>query len=86
MSDATPFLPGLSPLGRRPLTAERDAGNLTSNGSLIALRESALRLGVAGVLAEAKRARPPSLYLHTADVIGDKRATPMAFVRRSALV
>jgi hypothetical protein len=53
MTEATPFLPGLSPLRRKPLTAARDAGNLTSNGGLIVLRESALRSGVAAVVADA---------------------------------
>jgi hypothetical protein len=51
MTDATPFLPGLSPVGRKSLTAARDAGNLTSNGGLIVLRESALGSGVAKVVA-----------------------------------
>jgi len=51
MTDATPFLPGLSPVGAKSLTAQRDAGNLTSNGGLIVLRESALRSGVAKVVA-----------------------------------
>jgi len=32
--DATPFLPELSPLRRKSLTTEQDAGNLTSNGGL----------------------------------------------------
>ena len=53
MTEATPFLPGLSPLRRKPLTAAQDAGNLTSNGGLIVLRESALRSGVAAVVADA---------------------------------
>jgi hypothetical protein len=49
MTEATPFLPGLSPLRRKPLTAAQDAGNLTSNGGLIVLRESAaLRRGCGG--------------------------------------
>jgi hypothetical protein len=52
MTDATPFLPGLSPLGRKSLTATRDAGNLTSNGGLILLREGALRSEVAAVVAD----------------------------------
>jgi hypothetical protein len=51
MTEVTPFLPGLSPVGAKSLTAARDAGNLTSNGGLIVLRESALRLGVADVVA-----------------------------------
>jgi Transposase DDE domain group 1 len=53
MTEATPFLPGLSPLRRKPLTAAQDAGNPTSNGGLIVLRESALRSGVAAVVADA---------------------------------
>ena len=53
MTEVTPFLPGLSPLGRKPLTAAQDAGNLTSNGGLVVLRESALRSGVAAVVADA---------------------------------
>jgi hypothetical protein len=51
MINATPFLPGLSPVAAKSLTAARDAGNLTSNGGLIVLRESALRSGVARVVA-----------------------------------
>jgi hypothetical protein len=53
MTEATPSLPGLSPLRREPLGAEQDAGNLTSNGGLIVLRESALRSDVAAVVADA---------------------------------
>jgi hypothetical protein len=66
MTDATPFLPGLSPLGRKPLTAMRDAGNLTSNGGLVLLRESALRWGVAGVVADPlPDTRNPLLVTHS---------------------
>jgi len=66
MTDATPFLPGLSPLGRKALTAERDAGNLTSNGGLIVLRESALRSEVAAVVADAvPDRRNPLLVTHS---------------------
>lgn len=66
MTDATPFLPGLSPLGRKLLTAERDAGNLTSNGGLIVLRESALRSQVAAVVADAvPDRRNPLLVTHS---------------------
>ncbi|HEY7385375.1 MAG TPA: IS1380 family transposase [Beijerinckiaceae bacterium] len=66
MTDATPFLPGLSPLGRKLLTAERDAGNLTSNGGLMVLRESALRSGVAAVVADAvPDRRNPLLVTHS---------------------
>jgi Transposase DDE domain group 1 len=66
MTEATPFLPGLSPLRRKPLTAERDAGNLTSNGGLVLLRESALRSGVAAVVADAvPDRRNPLLVVHS---------------------
>src|SRR5437667_12645731 len=51
MPEATPLLPGLSPVRAKSLTAARDAGNLTSNGGLILLRESALGSGVANVVA-----------------------------------
>ena len=51
MTEATPFLPGLSPVAGKSLTAQRDAGNLTSNGGLIVLRESAVGSGVADVVA-----------------------------------
>jgi hypothetical protein len=51
MADATPFLPGLSAVSTKPLTAARDAGNLSSNGGLVVLREAARRLGLAAVTA-----------------------------------
>src|SRR4026208_2324608 len=52
MQDATPFLPGLSPVARKSLTATRDAGNLSSNGGLVVLREAARRLDLAAVIAD----------------------------------
>lgn len=39
-----PILPGLSPVGTKPLTATFDAGRLSSDGGLIVLREIAKRL------------------------------------------
>ena len=45
--NATPFLPGLSPVEGKSLTATLDAGHLSSNGGVIVLRESAQRLGLA---------------------------------------
>jgi hypothetical protein len=66
MTEATPFLPGLSPVGGKSLTAARDAGNLTSNGGLIVLRESALRLGLADVIARPlPDTRNPLLVTHS---------------------
>jgi Transposase DDE domain group 1 len=52
MQNATPFLPGLSPVARKSLTAAQDAGNLSSNGGLVVLREVARRLGLAAVIAD----------------------------------
>jgi hypothetical protein len=48
---ATPFLPGLSPVATKLLTAARDAGNLSSNGGAVVLREAARRLGIAETIA-----------------------------------
>ena len=64
----TPFLPGLSPVGTKSLTAARDAGNLSSNGGAIVLREAALRLGLAQVIAAPlPETRNPLLVTHTYD-------------------
>lgn len=66
MIEATSFLPGLSSVAGKSLTAARDAGNLTSNGGLIVLREPALRLGVADVIAgPLPDTRNPLLITHT---------------------
>ena len=71
MTSATPFLPGLSPVAGKSLTAERDAGNLTSNGGLIALREIERRLGIADMIAgPIPDIRDPALITHTyADMV-----------------
>jgi len=66
MIEPTPFLPCLSPAAGKVLTASQDAGNLTSNGGVIALREFALQLGVADVIAAPlPDARNPVLIRHT---------------------
>jgi Transposase DDE domain group 1 len=67
----TPFLPGLSPVHSKPLTASQDAGNLSSNGGLIVLREAARRLGFADMIARRLAdERNPMLVTHTyADMI-----------------
>ena len=66
MKDATPFLPGLSSVGSKSLTATRDAGNLSSNGGLIVLREAARRLGLAAVIADPlPDTRNPLLVIHS---------------------
>src|SRR4028119_1622616 len=53
--EATPPLPGLSPVGGKRPIARFDGGQLSSDGGLLALREVERRLGGAGRLA----ARPP---------------------------
>ena len=46
-----PPLPGLSPVGGKPLVARFDGGRLSSEGGVLALREIERRLGVADRLA-----------------------------------
>ena len=65
MVEATPFLPGLSPVASKPLTAQQDAGNLTSNAGLIVLREAALRLDIARVCGIRRNADSDSDPLRT---------------------
>ncbi len=48
---ATPFLPGLSSIAGKSLTATFDAGRLSSDGGLIVLREIARRLPLAETIA-----------------------------------
>ena len=50
MTEAIPFLPGLSPVQGKPLTATFDAGRLSSDGGTIVLREIALRLGLPEII------------------------------------
>jgi hypothetical protein len=46
-----PFLPGLSPVGGKTITATFDGGTLSSNGGVLILREIEKRLGLATVLS-----------------------------------
>jgi len=48
---ATPFLPGLSAVQSKQLTATFDGGRMSSDGGVIVLREIAERLGIADVIA-----------------------------------
>jgi hypothetical protein len=47
MVDATPFLPGLSPVQGKAVVARFDGGRLSSEGGLLALREIERRLAIA---------------------------------------
>jgi Transposase DDE domain group 1 len=51
MSNATPVLPGLSPIASKAIHAAFDGGRLSSDGGVIVLREQALRLGLGEVIA-----------------------------------
>jgi Transposase DDE domain group 1 len=63
---AIPFLPGLSPVEGKSLTATFDAGRLSSDGGLIVLREIASRLGLAQVIAGRLRdERDPTRVQHS---------------------
>ncbi len=64
--NATPILPGLSPVGAKALTASFDAGRLSSDGGLIVLREAARRLALAEVVTGPLcDAREPVRVVHT---------------------
>ena len=65
MVDATPFLPGLSPVRGKTVVARFDGGRLSSEGGLLALREIERRLGLADRLAAClKDPRAPERVLH----------------------
>jgi hypothetical protein len=64
--NATPILPGLSPVEGKPLTATFDAGRLSSDGGVIVLREIATRLGLAETITQPLGdARDPSRIRHS---------------------
>jgi len=66
MLDATPLLAGLSPVEGKPLTGRFDAGRLSSDGGVVALREVALRLGLAeAITAPLADARDPARVQHS---------------------
>jgi hypothetical protein len=65
MVDATPLLPGLSPVRGKAIVARFDGGRLSSEGGLLALREIERRLGVADRLAACLRdPRAPERVQH----------------------
>ena len=69
--NATPILPGLSPVAGKPLTAAFDAGRLSSDGGMIVLREIATRLGLAqAITGRLRDERDPSRVQHSyADMV-----------------
>jgi len=65
MVDATPFLPGLSPVQGKAVVARFDGGRLSSEGGLLALREIERRLGLADRLGAClKDKRAPEKVVH----------------------
>ena len=51
MAEHVPFLPGLSPVGGKPLLVAFDGGRLTSDAGVLVLAEIERKLGVADRLA-----------------------------------
>jgi Transposase DDE domain group 1 len=68
MIEATPFLPGLSPIGGKEITATFDGGQLSSDGGVLILREIEKRLGLARTLSRhVPDTRDPDRIVHTHD-------------------
>ncbi len=68
--EPTPALPGLSPVGGKPVIARFDGGHLSSDGGLLVLREVEQRLDVAGRLAACiADPRDPDRVVHGLDEI-----------------
>ena len=68
--ETTPALPGLSPVGGKPVIARFDGGHLSSDGGLLVLREVERRLDLAGRLAACiADPRDPGRVVHGLDEI-----------------
>ena len=66
MTQNTPFLPGLSPVEGKPLTAVFDGGRMSSDGGVIVLREIERRLGLANAITKPLTdARDPGRVTHS---------------------
>ena len=66
MTEATLFLPGLSPVGGKEITATFDGGQLSSDGGVLILREIEKRLGISAMLSACvPDARDQSRVIHT---------------------
>jgi len=71
MTDAIPFLPGLSPIGGKEITVTFDGGQLSSDGGVLILREIEKQLGLATTLGRhVPDERNPGRVIHSyADMI-----------------
>ena len=68
MIEATPFLPGLSPIGGKEITATFDGGQVSSDGGVLILGEIEKRLGLAAMLSSSvPDTRDPGRIVHTHD-------------------
>ncbi len=66
MVENAPFLPGLSPVGGKPVRVAFDGGRLTSDGGVLVLAEIERRLGIAERLARCiADPRAPDRIQHT---------------------
>ena len=66
MTQDTPFLPGLSPVEGKSLTATFDAGAMSSDGGLLVLEEIERRLKLAEMIAGKLRDdRDPMRIIHS---------------------
>src|ERR671912_70919 len=63
MADDAPFLPGLSPVGGKPVQVTFDAGRLTSDGGILLLAEIERHLGIAERLARCLEDPPRPIAL-----------------------
>jgi len=71
MSESTPLLPGLSPVGGKRVAARFDGGEMSSDGGVLVLREVERRLGVADRLADCitDRRSPARVRHELADIL-----------------
>jgi hypothetical protein len=68
MNQNMSFLPGLSPVEGKALTATFDGGRMSSDGGVVALREIALRLGLADAITKPlPDDRDPVRVIHSYD-------------------
>ena len=68
MNQKMPFLPGLSPVEGKALTATFDGGRMSSDGGVVVLREIALRLGLADAITKPlPDDRDPDRVIHSYD-------------------
>ena len=79
MTEATPFLPGLSPVGGKEITATFDGGQLSSDGGVLILREIEKRLCLARALSRhIPDMRDPGRIVHTYDSMIQARVFAIA--------